>query len=105
MLEIPRRYPRYIVERPLKIIVFWEDVPMRTVHGHCQVLGEGGLGATIADELYLGDVVSLEMPPISKTYAYVRNIRGTEKGFEFVQLSSTQRQAIRRLCELSAPTV
>ena len=101
MLQTPRRFPRYIVERPLKIIVYWEDMPIRTVHGNCHVLSEGGLGATVADDLYLGDVVSLEMPPISRTYARVRNIRGIQKGFEFLQLSTTQQQAVRRLCELS----
>ena len=101
MVETPRRYPRYIVERRLKIVVFWEDTPIRTVHGNCHVLGEGGLGATVYDELYLGDVVALEMPPVSRTYARVRNIRGMQKGFEFLQLSDTQRQAVRQLCELS----
>ena len=101
MPQTPRRFPRYTVERPLKIIVFWEDMPLRTVHGHCHTLGEGGLGATVADDLYLGDVVSLEMPPLTRTYVRVRNIRGIQKGFEFLQLSTTQRQAVHRLCELS----
>ena len=105
MLQTPRRFPRYIVERPLKIIVYWEDMPIRTVHGNCHVLGEGGLGATVADDLYLGDVVSLEMPPITRTYARVRNIRGIYKGFEFLQLSTTQQHAVRRLCELSSRPV
>ena len=105
MVQTPRRYPRYLIQRPVKIIVFWEDMPIRTVHGHCYVLGEGGLGATVHEELYLGDVVSLEMPPVSRTYARVSNIRGTQKGFEFVQLSDSQRYAVRRLCELSSRPV
>jgi len=100
-LQTPRRYPRFVVERPLRITVFWEDMPIRKVHGVCHVLGEGGLGATVADDLYLGDVVSVEMPPITRTYARIRNIRGIRKGFEFLQLSDTQRHAVRRLCELS----
>ncbi len=105
MLQTPRRYPRYAVERPLRITVYWEDTPIRRAHGICHVLGEGGLGATVADDLYLGDVVSVEMPPISRTYARVRNIHGIRKGLEFLQLTTTQRQAVRRLCEFSSRLV
>lgn len=100
-MQTLRRYPRYIIDRPLTATMFWEETPVRKVRGQCHVLGEGGLGATLPDDLYMGEVVCLEMPPISRVYARVRNIRGARKGFEFLLLGDGQRQAIRRLCELS----
>lgn len=99
-----RRYARYAVDRPLTAIVFWEETPIRRVHGRCQVLAEGGLGASLPDELYVGEVVRLEMPPLTRIYACVRDTRGTQHGFEFLYLNDLQRRAIRRLCDASAPT-
>ncbi len=94
-----RRFPRYQLDRPLNVTVYWEDIAVRTIHGRCRVLGEGGLGATIADQLYLGDVVGLDLCAITKTYASVRSVRGGDHGFEFLFTSDSQRRAVKRLCD------
>ena len=93
-----RRFPRYPINRPLKATIYWEDNPIRKVHGRAVMVGEGGLGARLADQLYLGEVVRLEMPPMPALYAMVRNTRGTEHGFEFLYSRDGQRRAINELC-------
>ena len=93
-----RRFPRYLINRSLKATVYWEDNPVRKLHGRAVVVGEGGLGARLTDQLYLGEVVRLEMPPMPALYAMVRNKRGTEHGFEFLYSRDGQRQAISELC-------
>ncbi len=97
-----RRFPRYDLDRPLNVVVFWDDIAVRTIHGRCRVLGEGGLAATISDQLYIGDVVSLDLYPIAKTYGSVRCVQGSYHGFEFLFTSDTQRRAIKRLCDSCA---
>jgi hypothetical protein len=93
-----RRFPRYMINRPVKATVYWEDNPIRKIHGRAVMVGEGGLGARLTDQLYLGEVVRLEMAPMPPLYAMVRNTRGTEHGFEFLYSRDGQRQAITELC-------
>jgi PilZ domain len=97
-----RRFPRYELDRPLNVVVFWDDVAVRTIRGRCRVLGEGGLGANISDQLYIGDVVSLDLYPVAKAYGSVRNVSGTYHGFEFLFTDDNQRRAIKRLCDTCA---
>ena len=97
-----RRYPRYPIDRPLNAIVFWEDLPIRKLHGRAVIVGEGGLGATLTDQLYIGEVVRLEMPPVPAIYAMVRSTCGTEHGFEFLYSRHGQRQAVNALCAAMA---
>jgi hypothetical protein len=97
-----RRYPRYHIDRPVKATVFWDDHPIRKVLGRAITLSEGGLGASLADQLYLGEVVRLEMPPVPPIYATVRNTRGTEHGFEFLYSRDGQRQAVQVVCAAAA---
>jgi PilZ domain len=100
-----RRFPRYEVDRPLNVVVFWEDVAVRTIRGRCHVLGEGGLAATISDQLYVGEVVGLDLYPVARTYGSVRSVRGPDHGFEFLFTNENQRRAIKRLCEACASDV
>lgn len=93
-----RRFPRYHINRPLKATIYWEDNPIRKLYGRAVMVGEGGLGARLTDQLYLGEVVRLEMPPVPALYAMVRNTRGTEHGFEFLYSRDGQRRAINELC-------
>jgi hypothetical protein len=93
-----RRFPRYPIDRPLKATVYWEDQPIRKLYGRAMVVGEGGLGANLIDQLYLGEVVRLEMPPMPAVYAMVRNTRGMQHGFEFLYSRDGQRRAINQLC-------
>ena len=97
-----RRFPRYPIDRPLNATLFWDDQPIRKLHGRALVLGEGGLGASLADQLFLGEVVRLEMPPVPALYAMVRNTRGTEHGFEFLYSRDGQRRAVNELCAAMA---
>jgi PilZ domain len=71
---------------------------VRTIHGRCRVLGEGGLGAYLAERLYVGEVVRLDVPPVAGLYASVRNTKGSEHGFEFMFTRDDQRRQIRALC-------
>jgi hypothetical protein len=99
---LTRRFPRYAIDRSLTAIVYWEDVPIRKVHGRCHTLGEGGVAATLTDQLYVGEVVRLDMPPLSGIYAAVRNTRGTEHGLEFLYSRDGHREAIKNLCAAAA---
>lgn len=95
-----RRYARFDIDRPITAVVFWDDIPIRKVHGRCHVLGEGGMSAMLADQLYVGEVVRLDMPPVHGLYATVRDSRGTEHGFEFLYSRDGQRQAVQDLCAI-----
>jgi hypothetical protein len=94
-----RRYPRFEVDIPLTLLTFWDDMPVAKAHGRCDRLAEGGLGATVARELYMGEVVRMELPRIARLYASVRYVQGNRYGFEFAYTDDAQRRAIRRLCE------
>ena len=93
-----RRYPRYSVDRQVTAVVFWDETPVRKVRGRCLVLGEGGMRASLADQLYVGEVVRLDMPPVHSLYASVRNTRGTDHGLEFLYTREGQRKAVQNLC-------
>ncbi len=93
-----RRFPRFEVDLPLTLLTFWEDTPIAKAHGRCRLLGEGGLGASVAHELYVGEVVRLELPRITRVYASVRYIHGNQYGFEFAFLDHAQRCAVRQFC-------
>jgi len=89
----------------LTATVFWDDTPIRTVRGRCRVLAEGGLGVIIPDQLYIGEVVRLDMPPMHRAYASVRSASGTHYGLGFLYLSEGQRKAVHSLCDAAEPQV
>lgn len=94
-----RRFPRFHVNQSLVVIAFWDDVPIRKVPGRCFVLGEGGLGAVLADhELYVGEIVRVQMSPLPSVYATVRYGHAGNYGFEFLYTQDGQRQAVSNLC-------
>ncbi len=93
-----RRFPRFAIDRPLKVVVFWNDLPIRRIHGRALILGRGGLLARLPDQLYVGEVVRLDMPPINSMYATVRSARGTDHGFEFLYAREGQHSAINAMC-------
>lgn len=94
-----RRFPRFEVDLPVTLTKFWEDTPIGKTNGRCHILAEGGLGATICNEFYTGEVVRLEVPRLLRAYATVKNNRGRHYGFEFVSLDEAQRRTVRRFCE------
>lgn len=93
-----RRYPRFEVDLPLTLLTFWDDQPIAKAHGRCRILAEGGLGATVARDLYLGEMVRLEIPRVARLYASVRSIHGNQYGFEFAFMDYAQRRAIQQFC-------
>ena len=98
-----RRYPRFPVDLPVTLVKFWEETPIAKTNGRCHVLAEGGLSATVAaHDLYIGEVVRLEVPRVVRLYASVRDARGSQYGFQFVYMDEQQRRAIRRFCEACA---
>jgi PilZ domain len=96
------RAPRFHANRPLTVTRYWEDTPVRNVAGRCRVVNENGLGAEISDQLWVGEVVRLELSFARGIYATVRNARGNRYGMEFLCLTDNQHKAINRLCEACA---
>jgi len=95
------RFLRFKVDRTVVAVVFWDDIAVSKVRGRCRVISEGGMGASLPDQLYIGDIVRLEMPAVPSIYAAVRNAGGTEHGLEFLYSQDGRRQAIRKLCGLT----
>lgn len=93
-----RRFPRFEVNRQVTAILYWESCPPVLIPGRCHSLSEGGLGATMSQQLRVGEVVNLEVANGVRVYAAVRNMNGFAHGFEFVLVRDNQRAAIRRLC-------
>lgn len=93
-----RRFPRYSTDRSVTAVIYWDDLPIRKVHGRCHILGEGGLGATLSDKLYVGDVVKLHLVPLPPIYAKVCDTHGTRHGFQFLYQEHGQRKAIADAC-------
>lgn len=97
-----RRYERFEVDLPVTLVKFWEETPIAKASGRCHVLAEGGLGATVGHDLYVGEVVRLEVPRVARLYASVRDVRGHQYGFEFLYMDDQQRRAIHRYCDALA---
>ena len=95
--SIRRRFPRVEVNRPVTAILYWESAPPVHIPGRCHSLSEGGLGATMSQQLRVGEVVNLEVAHGVRVYAEVRNLNGFAHGFKFVLVRENQRAAIQRL--------
>jgi hypothetical protein len=101
-----RRFPRFVVDARMQVRMF-QAGEFRSCWGRSTELGEDGVGATLTGELETGEIVSLEIPlPFSpypvKVRAIVRYRQGLRYGFEFLTLNNTQRDVIRRVCEMLA---
>ena len=92
-----RRFERYRVDKPVTVIREWPDAETVAIPGQCHVMGEGGLGAMMTQELRVGEVVWLQLSAGVKVYGAVRNQHGFVYGFEFVLVRDNQRDAIRRM--------
>jgi hypothetical protein len=93
-----RRFNRFMVDKPVTVVREWPDAETITIPGQCYVMGEGGLGARMTQELRVGEVVWLQLSAGLRVYGAVRNQRGFAYGFEFVLVRDNQRDAIQRLC-------
>src|SRR5271165_2069938 len=98
-----RRFPRHALDVRVSVHAFRAGGNV-SLWGRSSELGEDGVGATLTGELEAGEVVSMELLlpmahfPI-KFRALVRYRDGLRHGFEFLALSTAQREEIRRVCE------
>src|SRR5271154_2635533 len=104
-----RRFPRFALDARLHVRMF-QDGEFQNCWGHSTEIGQDGIGATLTGKLETGEIVSLEIPlPLSpyplKLRAIVRYRQGLRYGFEFLTLDDSQRQIIRRVCEMLATKV
>src|ERR1700730_3092990 len=101
-----RRYPRFAIDARMQVRMF-QAGEFQNCWGRTTELGQDGIGATLTGELETGEIVSLDIPlPLSpyplKVRAVVRYRDGLRYGFEFLTLKHTQRDVIRRVCEMLA---
>jgi len=101
-----RRFPRFAIDVRLQVRMF-QNGEFQTCWGHSTEIGQDGIGATLTGELATGEIVSLEIPlPLSpyplKVRAIVRYRQGLRYGFEFLTLTDSQRDMLRRVCEVLA---
>jgi hypothetical protein len=101
-----RRFPRFAVDARMQVRMF-QCGEFRSCWGRSTELGQDGIGATLTGDLESGEIVSLEIPlPLSpyplQVRAIVRYRQGLRYGFEFLTLNNTQREMIRRVCEMLA---
>ena len=99
-----RRYPRFALDVRLQVRMF-QNGAFLNCWGRSTEFGQDGIGATLTGELETGEIVSLDIPlPFSPYPLQVRGIvryrQGLRYGFEFLSLSSAQRQTIARVCEI-----
>jgi hypothetical protein len=94
-----RRFTRYRTNLPVRV----RDRQQRTHVGHCFVIAEGGLGATLPESISVGSIVQLvfalpsQATPL-KVLALVRNQFDRQHGFEFLSLTDADRQSIKGFC-------
>ena len=101
---LARRHNRAPVEKRFAAIAIRGGMPTRLT-GRCRDVGEGGLGAILEAFLEIDEVVALDVPAFFaseplRAHACVRYRNGNEYGFEFVTLSASERNHIRRIIEL-----
>jgi len=98
MVSDSRIATRHVFESRIRIHLHRGDRSL-AVPGWARDLSESGLGAFVAEELVVGEAVSLEipLPPSGKEVipAKVARQLGTQYGFQFTALSAKQRMGIR----------
>jgi TonB family protein len=108
--KAPRRgFPRYPVKVPLDVIALRAGVP-QSLPGRCTDLSEGGIGAMVAGDLFVGQQVAVELrlPHVGvpvRAQACVRYHGELRCGFEFAGLSAEQRELIRYWAGRIAPQI
>jgi len=92
---LPRAHSRYLLD--LRIVVRTKE----TLIGRTKDIAEGGLGATIPNEIEIGEIVELELQlpgnsePL-KIKAEVRYRHGFQYGFKYIHITEQQKEMIRR---------
>jgi len=101
-----RQYPRFAIDVRIQVRMF-QAGEFTSCWGRSTELGQDGIGATLTGELKLAEIVTLEIPlPLSpypvKVRAIVRYRQGLRYGFEFLTLNDSQRDTLRRVCQMLA---
>ena len=101
-----RRFPRFNIDVRMQVKMF-QAGEFRTCWGRSTELGQDGIGGTLTGDLESGEIVTLEIPlPLStyplKVRAIVRYRQGLHYGFEFLTLNETQRDTVKRVCQMLA---
>jgi len=94
---LTRKFPRYSVDKPVVAYRAYEDMKIG-IRGRWKTFGEGGLGATMSEQLRSGEVIAFELSPTLRVYAAVRYCQSFYHGFEFVLLKDRQKAEIKRMC-------
>jgi len=94
-----RQHPRYRYDGHI-LVSYRQDERQRLLHGRCNTISEGGVGATVDGHLQPDQVVniqfSVEKAPVQvRINARVRYNAGFNHGFEFIAPNPTYLQAIR----------
>jgi PilZ domain len=92
--SVPRIAPRYLMDQ--RLIIRAE----RLLHGRTKDISESGVGATVAGELNIGDVVELEFHLTGsltavKLRAEVKYRQGFQYGFHFLDITELEKNGIR----------
>lgn len=97
-----RKFPRYAVDLRVSLQVLRATGPV-ALWGRSNELGADGIGITLTGQLDPGEVVNLELTlpgssALIKIRALVRYRDGLRHGFEFLALSTKQRDAVNQAC-------
>jgi len=96
--EDHRRFRRYRTNLPLRV----RTQEGHHLSGHCFVIAEAGLGASLPEPIPVGSVVQLQFSLSTnstlRVSAFVRNEVNLSYGFEFATLTDSERLVIKRFC-------
>lgn len=100
----PRRFDRHAADFRISVQVFRKGQAL-SLWGRSTELGGDGVGATLTEEIEPGEVVTMEFAlPVTafpmKVRALVRYRSGLHHGFEFLAMSTQQRDMLQRVCEI-----
>ena len=101
-----RQFPRFALDVRMQVKMF-QAGEFLSCWGRSTELGLDGIGATLTGDLQPTEIVTLEIPlPLSpyplKVRAIVRYRHGLHYGFEFLTLNDSQRDTLRRVCQMLA---
>lgn len=93
-----RRHPRSLFSVPLELRQLAGPAPY-PLHAISLDISESGLGALVQGNLKVGEAVQVDLPLAERTIrvvAVVRHTSALRSGFEFLQLSDSDRRDITR---------
>jgi PilZ domain len=101
-----RRFPRYPLDIRVSVRALRSGDAV-SLWGRSNEMGKDGIGVTLTGQLNTGEVVSLELTLPRSSYpikirALVRYRDGLRHGFEFLTLTTQQREMVDRACETLA---